>query len=90
MMRYSGRDTIDLPPDFNEYRYFMFPILSKSNRKNRGRDHWTLLVVDNLTGDVKFYNSMLPRRMSADPYIDDAKELVRFNALFWSVKKCGH
>lgn len=68
---------IDLPPDFLEYRYLIFPILHKSNEKARVVDHWTVLVVDNCNGDVNYYNSMLPRRRSSDPYLRDANEVVR-------------
>lgn len=72
----AGRAMFDLPPDLLEYCYLMFPILHKNTGKTRGVDHWTLLVVDQLNGDFRHYNSMLPRRMASDPYLNSAKEIV--------------
>lgn len=69
---------LDLPPDMLEYRFLMFPILHRNTGKTRGVDHWTLLVFDQLNGDFNYYNSMLPRRSIADPYLKSAKEIVRY------------
>lgn len=67
-----------IPRDLLDYKYLVFLILHKSNAKTGGVDHWTVLVVDYLNRDFNLYNLMLSRRKILDPYLCDAKELVRY------------